>query len=99
MTIQKFILSTLFAALTLVLGGCVSDIMARKYNKDETCWGTKQVVGSDWGPSGCDQMMVLATDSNGDYWLFSDSCIEDGYEPVDDNNVKGELLHAPQCND
>lgn len=99
MNIQKSTLGTLIAILLLTTVSCVADISADKYNKDGDCWGPSENVGNDWWPNGCDTAAVVAVDSNGDYWRFPDSCIADGYDPVEDDRVLNELFSAPKCND
>jgi|SRR5690554_1401441 len=99
MTTQQFILRIFFVTLILASTGCVSDIYAQKYNEDGACWGPREVVGNDWGTSGCDTAMEITTDANGDYWLFSSLCLADGYDPVEDNQVRSDLFHMPHCDE
>lgn len=72
-------------------------LQAHPWNATDSCWNPAQNAGT-YTPTdaGCDTAHTLAKDTDGNLWLFPDSCIPDGYTLVD-NQENIEAYSAEPC--
>jgi len=71
------------------------DVTARRYDVAGACWGTPEVVGS-LPRTACDDALQVAS-KGGACFLFTQTCVPDGFQPVSSNDDACPQVDAPSC--